>query len=1470
MRKLFTLTALITTLCVNAQLGPGLIVSEILPNPAGTDSPFELIELVATRTINFSTTPYTVVAANNGTATTQGWVAGAALGYAFQITTGTVNAGDVVYVGGSSMATTGTILRSINTGTTPGDGFGNANTGGVVGNGGTNADAVGVFNVPVASITNATVPVDAVFYGSTTGTAVVNAGVDGYQMPVNDLYDGGKLQSTDFLAPDPASAQYIVATGIFNPASGAFTTARTFNVTSTFTDLTTSIALGTVASPTLTFTGTHIFVTETATSVNVTVNVTGPNNGQVVFTVGGLPYSTAGTSDYTPTTFVVPAGGSGAQVVTIPLSNDVLQEKDEYIALAFTSTYNSTASATAVYHIYIRDEDTPVPLATNEIFLDSISTFQNGVSGTNSAEIVAHDPATQRLYIANSIAGKLDIVNFSNPASPTLITSINLMPTYGNLNSVAVNDSVVACAIENSTNPQDSGKIVFFDYNGVFIKQVKVGAMPDMITFNHAGNKVIVACEGEPNTAYTNDPDGTVCVVDISAGVANVTQANVTFIGFTALNGTENALRASGIRIYGPFNMASKDFEPEYVTISDNDSICWVTLQENNAMAMINLVTNTVSTVVPLGYKNYMTGNNALDASDQTSGIALMNAPVYGMYQPDAISHYSVNNQIYLLTANEGDARAYTGLNEESRLSGLTLDPGAFPYGAQMKQNTFLGRLNCTNRLGDTDNDGDIDQIYTYGARSFSIWNGTTGAQVYDSGDQLERITSTHPTYAPLFNMSNGNGAGVTKNRSDDKGPEPEGSAVASINGDNFAFLCLERIGGVMVWNVNNPVAPTYAHYRNHRTTTAGPDRGAEGIIYITAANSPNGNDLVIVANEISSTLSILQVTTCAERVAVTVTPTSFDGCVGGNVTLTASTVANTSYQWIMNDTIIPGATTATYNATATGEYQVMITNTTFGCTGKTALVPVNFQTAPTVAASTSAPAVCTGSSATLTGSGAATYNWMPGSLSGSSVVVSPTAPTTYTVTGTNSFGCTNTQTVTVGVNALPTVVASGSPSSVCNGSSTTLTGSGASTYGWMPGSLSGTTVSVSPTANETYTVTGTDANGCINTSTVAITVLTRPTVTATTTGSSVCSASPTTLNGGGASTYNWMPVNQNGTSISVSPTATTTYVVTGTAANGCTNTASVTITVLPVPTVTATVTTDTLCSGNSTTLQGSGTSVANYIWLPGLLSGQNVTIVPSSTTTYTLTGYHSNGCTRTTTVAVTVNPSPVLTTGGVLSICEGSSSTLAVSGASTFSWMPGMLNGNSQTLTPASTTTYTIIGTGANGCMDSVNVTLTVNTNPTASLTTAVDTACSIDGTVNLSGSPAGGTYLGNSVAGNTFNPSTAALGPNVISYVFTNGSGCSDTANSTIVVDVCTGTASQVISAINAYPNPFTDQLTITSSTAMDRIDVYDAAGKLLMTEYPQSDKTELNMSGFESGMYFIHVSNANATTVISAIRL
>jgi len=223
------------------------LISELLPNPNGTDSPFEYVELIATKNIDFSVTPYSVVVCNNGNGTTAGWIAGGSITYGFNINSGTVNAGDVVYVGGSSMLPTGTKIRTINTGTTAGDRFGSANSSGVIGNGGGNADGVAVFNTSITSLTSSSVPVDAIFFGTGIGSALVNGGVDGYQLPVNDRYNGGKLQNSSFLVSDAASDEIITASGSFNPATNSFASPRVWNKTTTMTSGISSISLSIVS-----------------------------------------------------------------------------------------------------------------------------------------------------------------------------------------------------------------------------------------------------------------------------------------------------------------------------------------------------------------------------------------------------------------------------------------------------------------------------------------------------------------------------------------------------------------------------------------------------------------------------------------------------------------------------------------------------------------------------------------------------------------------------------------------------------------------------------------------------------------------------------------------------------------------------------------------------------------------------------------------------------------------------------------------------------------------------------------------------------------------------------------------------------------------------------------------------------------------------------------------------------------------
>jgi hypothetical protein len=260
-----------------------------------------------------------------------------------------------------------------------------------------------------------------------------------------------------------------------------------------------------------------------------------------------------------------------------------------------------------------------------------------------------------------------------------------------------------------------------------------------------------------------------------------------------------------------------------------------------------------------------------LDASDRDSRINIQRWPVFGMYQPDAIAAYSVGGHAYLVTANEGDARDWPGFAEELRVgaSSVLLDPTTFPNALTLKQPANLGRLNVTRALGDSDGDGDLDALYTLGGRSFSIWT-TGGTRVFDSGAALERLTSLADPVN--FNASNDNSS--FDDRSDNKGPEPEGLAVGRVAGRDYAFIGLERIGGVVAYDISNPAAPVFVDYVNNRqfssvdraTNPGTGDRGPEGVLFIPAILSPTFKPLLVVTNEVSGTVTTYGVEVCSRR----------------------------------------------------------------------------------------------------------------------------------------------------------------------------------------------------------------------------------------------------------------------------------------------------------------------------------------------------------------------------------------------------------------------------------------------------------------------------------------------------------------------------------------------------------------------------------------------------------------------------
>ena len=421
----------------------------------------------------------------------------------------------------------------------------------------------------------------------------------------------------------------------------------------------------------------------------------------------------------------------------------------------------------------------------------------------------------------------------------------------------------------------------------------------------------------------------------------NDLRINTNTLRFTAFNAQIDALRAAGVRIFGPGATVAQDLEPEYITVSADSQTAYVTLQENNAVAELDIRHGRITAVHGLGYKDHSLSGNELDASDKDNAVTIRNWPIRGLYQPDAISNFKHHGKTYLVTANEGDARAWgedndaywagdasKGFVEEFRVKHLVnrngwagragddlppqlnalaagglLDPATFGYCGAVAGNPGncraddqLGRLNISwtmgyrmkadgspqlfNANGDPSDAGNrlmYDELYSYGARSFSI-RDANGTLVWDSGAEIERFVASDECRlgslrnipcADFFNSGHDEGD-ARDSRSDAKGPEPEGLTLGQVNGRTLAFVGLERIGGVLVYDITDPRAPFRLDYLNTREewdtdpedlpdlATAG-DLGPEGLVFIPADQSPNGRHLLVVGNEVSGTTAVLQ-----------------------------------------------------------------------------------------------------------------------------------------------------------------------------------------------------------------------------------------------------------------------------------------------------------------------------------------------------------------------------------------------------------------------------------------------------------------------------------------------------------------------------------------------------------------------------------------------------------------------------------
>ena len=559
-----------------------------------------------------------------------------------------------------------------------------------------------------------------------------------------------------------------------------------------------------------------------------------------------------------------------------------MQKKPLLIVLSITvaAVFGATANASS---------STPAP---NGSELRLIGQYSTG-SGIAGAEISAVDFKSKRLFITNGKTNAIEIVDFSNAKKPKLVKSVSFTDKgVTGIQSVAAKNGVVVVATSVG-EATAAGKVFIMDVNGKLRSDVSdgvtVGVLPDSIHITPDGRFVVTADEAQPKNycltngvlTETSDPKGSVSVIDL-----NSKNPVATIIDFSGFNDRKNAITYAGGRIFGPGATVAQDLEPEYVTISLDSSKAWVTLQENNAIATIDLVTKTVTGITGLGFKNHNVYNSGMDASDRDNKIEIVARNVQGMYLPDAVASLEAGGNTYLFTANEGDAREYPclmGGTDPLKLEAEDLRFGAAAdatVDSTFKTDAVVGRLKVTpfspasvTGTAVTANTK-VANAYSFGTRSFTVWKAPTldgvfpAEIVFDSGDEIERVIAKERP--KLFNADWNTTTGLVssfESRSGSKGPEPEGLAIGSAYGRTWMVLVLERDSGLMLYDVTNPSKPIFRQYIN--TSTPGGDIilgtggnvSPEGVLFLEASNSPTGKPMIVVSYELSGTVAMFELT---------------------------------------------------------------------------------------------------------------------------------------------------------------------------------------------------------------------------------------------------------------------------------------------------------------------------------------------------------------------------------------------------------------------------------------------------------------------------------------------------------------------------------------------------------------------------------------------------------------------------------
>ena len=543
-----------------------------------------------------------------------------------------------------------------------------------------------------------------------------------------------------------------------------------------------------------------------------------------------------------------------------------------------------TSITNGAVSVMVTDASTPSPLQatqsfqlntvyhrsniTDRISIEKIGEYAVGTTNPDGgvAEIVKYNKDNGKMYLVNGSATppSLEIVNLGQGKGQLSLDKTVLVKdlseadgfVFGDLTSVDI-DRVkkrVYVAVQEK-DPMKQGKILALDYEGNLIASYKAGVQPDMVKVTPDGRYVLTADEAEPRLGSPDAP-GSVTIVDTDHGESTQLYFDDPQVIDDAVHIRDKSRLVNGVIAQAAGKEEAKyDLEPEYIALSEDHKTAYVALQENNAIASVDIASKKVLSVKSLGFKDFNTAANALDLQKDGS-ILLENVPFKGVYMPDGIEAAAINGQTYLFTANEGDATEWPGMTNAVSVKDLkaNLDPNSEAY-TFLRGTTKFDKVEAAADFGK-------DAIYLFGGRSFSIWKAGTMEQVYDSGSDFETITGQRlPDY---FNASNSKIA--KDDRSTKKGPEPEGIELGVVGSRTLAFVGLERVGGIMTYDVTNPEAPAFVNYTNTRVfqdsngkANLDTDTGPEGIEFIPAANSPTGQPLLLAAFEVGGRVGVYQ-----------------------------------------------------------------------------------------------------------------------------------------------------------------------------------------------------------------------------------------------------------------------------------------------------------------------------------------------------------------------------------------------------------------------------------------------------------------------------------------------------------------------------------------------------------------------------------------------------------------------------------